>query len=274
MKLLLGFCLAVALIYLLICVFVYFRQEKLIFKPTQLPANHQFKFKNKFEELFIKSSDGKLLNGLLFKIEQPKGLIFYLHGNIGSLDSWGEVPKNYINLGYDIFIYDYRSYGKSEGQIKSQQQLFDDNQILYNEMKKIYSENSITILGHSLGSGMAAKLASENQPKSLILITPYYSMSNMVKSLYPYLPVFLLKYKLETYKFLKKCKMPVIIFHGDKDDLVPYDHSVRLMDVLKSDDRLITLKNQDHYRINDSEDYRNALKEVLHELNNENRVLK
>lgn len=213
--------------------------------------------------MFIEAADGKKINGLLFKVENSKGLVFYLHGNIGSLNSWGEVPQNYINLGYDVFIYDYRSFGKSGGEIKSQKQLFSDNQIVLDVLKKQYPESKIIILGHSLGTAMAAKLASENQVVQLILITPYYSMSGMVKRLYPYLPVFILKYKLPTWKYLKACKMPVVIFHGDKDDLVPYQDALKLKKFFKPGDRLITLKGQDHYRINDSNDYRNKLAEVI-----------
>lgn len=105
-------------IYILLCSILYFYQENLIFFPKNLEKNYKFNFEQKFEELHIKTTEGKLLNGLLFKANNSKGLIFYLHGNGGCISSWGEVAKTHTDLNYDIFIIDYRSYGKSEGQIK------------------------------------------------------------------------------------------------------------------------------------------------------------
>lgn len=256
LSLLVGFC-------FLSCVAVYLVQEKLIFKPKKLDRSHRFGFENNFEEMYIRAKDGKLLNGLLFRNRNSKGLVFYLHGNIGSLNSWGQVPKNYIDLGYDVFIFDYRSYGKSEGKIKSQQQLYDDNQTIYTELKKQYTENKIILLGHSLGSGMAAKLAADNQAEKLILITPYYSFTDLVKNLYPLLPTFILKYRFPTYKYLKKCNIPIVIFHGDRDELIDCEASYRLQKEFKPNDKLIILKNQNHRRINDNEQYKNELAKIL-----------
>src|SRR5918993_5029201 len=108
---------------------LYFNQEELIFFPTKLPANYTFSFSSNFEERYISTTNGKL-HGLLFKTgtDKPKGLIFYLHGNAGALDSWGEIADTYTNLNYDVFMLDYRGYGKSEGRISSEKQFHDDVQ--------------------------------------------------------------------------------------------------------------------------------------------------
>lgn len=250
-------------LYILLCLILFLIQEKLIFKPEKIAADQKFKFNQDFEELFVRAADGKRINGLLFSAKDSKGLIFYMHGNVGSLNSWGIAPTNYIRLNYDVFIYDYRSYGKSEGSISSEKQLFNDNQLMYDEIKKRYAEDNIIILGHSLGSGMATKLAADNRPKMLILLTPYYSMTKMMKNLYPYLPVFILKYKFATHKYLKNCKMPIVIFHGDADQLIDCSASIELSKDFKPGDRLAILKGQDHYRVNKNPDYRAELKKIL-----------
>ncbi|MGK4569130.1 hypothetical protein [Flavobacterium sp. 3HN19-14] len=82
---LIGFCL---IVHILALTFLYFFQEKLIFHASKLPANYQFHFKGNFEELNISVDNKTNLNGLLFKTESPKGLVFYLHGNAGTLDTW------------------------------------------------------------------------------------------------------------------------------------------------------------------------------------------
>lgn len=251
------------IVYVLICVIIYFFQEKMIFFPEKLGKDYKFRFNQPFEELTITTKDNKSLNAVLFKADQSKGLIFYLHGNAGSIDSWGEVAQAYRELNYDVLMLDYRGYGKSEGAISSQQQLFDDVQTTYDEVKKRYSEDKIVVLGYSLGSGPAARLASVNHPRLLILQAPYYSLTDMMKHSYPVIPTFLLKYKLETNRYIKECKMPAIIFHGDRDEVIYYQSSVKLKKWFKAADTLVTLTGQAHNGMTDNIQYRRAIAKLL-----------
>lgn len=253
----------VVILYIVLCGLLYFFQEKLIFFPQKLDKNYKFEFVQKFEELNIKSNDGKILNGLLFKADSSKGLIFYLHGNAGSLSTWGEVAKLYTELNYDVFIIDYRSYGKSEGNINGQNQLFEDNQIAYDELKKSYDENKIIILGYSIGTGLASKLASTNNPKMLILQAPYYNLTDMMKQRFSFIPTFILKYKFATNEYLKNCKMPVVIFHGNADEVIYYGSSLKLKEEFKKQDTLITLNGQGHNGMTDNLDYIIEMKKIL-----------
>lgn len=248
--------------YILICVFLYFFQERLIFFPDKLNRNFKFSFE-RFEELNIKTKDGKRLNGLLFTTDSSKGLIFYLHGNAGALNSWGEVAKRYTDLNYDVFVLDYRGYGKSEGSISSQAQLFEDVQSAYDEIKKRYDEQRIVVLGYSIGSGPAAKLASTNHSRLLILQAPFYNLTDVMKRTYPIIPTFLLKYKFETNEYLKNCKMPVVVFHGDRDEVINYRSSLKLKGVMKDTDTLIILNGQGHNGMTDHPQYVSAISTIL-----------
>lgn len=250
-------------LYFILCGFLYFFQEKLIFFPEKLDKNYQYNFLQNFEEINIKATDGKIINGLLFKAQKPKGVIFYLHGNAGNLSSWGDVAETYTHLNYDVFMIDYRSFGKSEGEITEQEQLFKDNQNAYNEVKKRYKEDKIIILGYSIGTGLAAQLASINHPKLLILQAPYYSLTDMMKKRFPFVPTFILKYKLATNDYLKNCKMPVIIFHGDQDEVIYYDSSIKLKEEFKKGDTLITLPKQGHNGITGNLVYQKELQKIL-----------
>ena len=87
-KILLRLSIVISAIYIIVCTLLYFNQESLIFFPKKLPANYSFKYKTKFEEKTILTSDKINLHGLLFKSDSAKGLIFYLHGNAGALDTW------------------------------------------------------------------------------------------------------------------------------------------------------------------------------------------
>ena len=119
------------------------------------------------------------------------------------------------------------------------------------------------MLGYSIGTGIAAEVAATNDPRLLILQAPYYSMVDMMKHTYPGVPTFILKYKLETNKFIKDCTMPIVIFHGNADEVIYYGSSLKLKPLLKRGDTLITLNGQGHNGITDNEDYLAAIKRIL-----------
>jgi pimeloyl-ACP methyl ester carboxylesterase len=242
--------------YILVCVLLYFSQEKLIFFPEKLNSDYRFTFNQNFNELNIKTEDGVLLSGILFKADSSKGLIFYLHGNGSSIPSWGEIARTYTDLHYDLFMLDYRGYGKSSGSISSEKQIFADVQTAYDTLKAVYKEDEIIILGYSIGTGPATKLASTSGAKLLILQAPYYSLTDMMKRKYSIIPRFLLKY-------IRECKMPVIVFHGDNDEVIDYSSSLALKKIFKPADTLITLKGQGHNGMSDNPEYLAELKRLL-----------
>ena len=261
----------IIMIYLLIGIVFYFNQEKLFFKPIKLAKNYTFKFNQDFEEIKSATKDGTILNSLLFKIKNSKGVIFYLHGNGNSLEKFGKLTPIYTNLGYDIFMTDYRGYGKTEGALSDENQLFEDNQFLYNELKKSYKEEDIIIIGYSLGSKLAAKSASENTPKLLVLRAPFYNFKDVANhttrltKLYPF--NYLSKYHFKTNEFIKLCKMPLLVFHGTEDEVVYYGSSVKLQKYFKPTDRLFSIEGEKHRPIIDNPLYIKELERFL--LNNE-----
>lgn len=250
-------------LYIILCILFYLFQETVLFHPQKLDKEFVFKFEQNFEQITIETAEKTLLHGLLFTADSTKGLIFYLHGNAGALDSWGHVAKYYTNLNYDVFILDYRGFGKSEGNIKSENQLFNDIQTVYDKIKERYSEDQIIVLGYSIGTGLATKLASTNSPKMLILQAPYYNMTNVIQSFCPIIPDFTVRYKLNTNRYITYCKMPIIIYHGNKDRTINYNNSLKLKELLKPNDTLIILDKQTHNGITENSEYLNSITEIL-----------
>jgi dienelactone hydrolase len=235
-----------------------------IFPAKRLNKKYLFKFPGRYEEHFIRVRDGILLNALLFHSDQmPKGVILYLHGNTGGMEKWGKLAPYYTVLGYDFMIVDYRGYGKSEGSIKNEGQLFDDLQITYDSLKNLYPQNKIVIMGYSIGTGPAAMLASSNQPEKLILDAPYYSLLDAVKQKYPAATSQDLAFYLETYSFLPKISCRIAIFHGDSDSEFYYGGSLKLKSLFKPGDTLITLKGQDHSDFERNAVYLASLQSIL-----------
>lgn len=249
----------------MVCMALYFFQEKFIFFPDKLPARFRFSFQPPFEEIEVKAGDGTQLSSLLFTTgqESAKGVIFYLHGNAGSLQSWGDAAAIYNRLGYDVLMMDYRGYGKSGGHITTEMQLHSDVEAVYNLLKQRYAEDRIIVLGYSIGSGLAARLACHQHPRMLILQAPYYSLTGVMQDAYPVLPSFILKYPLQTYKYIKTCQAPIVIFHGVQDKVIRYHHALQLKTLLKKTDMLITLDGVGHNGITNDPQYQMELQQIL-----------
>lgn len=247
----------ILLVYLLICSWFYFSQEKLLFNDSvKLKNNHIFKFTEPFQEHYITMKDNTKLHGVLFKAKQAKGLMLWLPGGRGMIDSIGTKAHLYTRLNYDFFILNYRGFGKSKGKISSENQLNEDLQTVYDYFKRKYPENNIIISGYSLGTGPASLLAANNHPKMLILNAPYYSMVELSKKAFPYIPVSLLqKYRFSVADNLLKTKCKVVIFHGEEDKKIPLEVSYRLKKNLKPTDLLFVLKNQGHDKLDDNQEY-------------------
>ena len=97
----------------------------------------------------------------------------------------GLIAEYFVTKGYDVLIMDYRTYGKSKGKL-SEKAFYDDAQYCYDYLLKQYSENEITIYGRSLGTGISTCLASKNNPKQMILETPYFIILDVAKHRFPF----------------------------------------------------------------------------------------
>jgi len=250
------------IIYFLFCGLLYVFQENIIFFPQKLDRNYQFEFDRDFEEIFVKTEDVVLLHSLLFKVNEPRGVVFYLHGNAGSLLNWASVADTYTDLDYDVYLLDYRGFGKSEGAISGEDQFYDDIQTAYDTLLNRYEEEKIVVLGYSIGTGPAAKIARDNNPALLILQAPYYSLSNLMRRTYPFIPTFLLKYQFPTNQFLEGVKAPIVVFHGTADGIIYHGSSIKLKEEYP-DIRLVLLEGQGHNGMTHNPDYRDELKRIL-----------
>jgi fermentation-respiration switch protein FrsA (DUF1100 family) len=250
--------------YLIISAMLYFLQEKLIFLPSKLPADYSYSFTQPFEEIFITTADGALLNGIHFKLEQPEGVIVYYHGNAGDLARWGDIALFFVDKNFDVIIMDYRTYGKSTGKL-SEEALYNDGQLFYEYALKHYDESVITLYGRSLGTGIATRVASENKPFQLILETPFYSLLDLGKSRFPYLPVqWFLKYPLKTYEYISEVSCPIAFFHGTEDSVVPYNSGLRLFNsVADNKNSFYTIKGGQHNNLKEFQVYRDGIQEIL-----------
>ncbi|MEX0609937.1 MAG: alpha/beta fold hydrolase [Balneolaceae bacterium] len=232
--------------YVLICTFFYFIQVSIIFGPSPLSQDFRYSYEFDFEERYFETEPGVKVHAIHAKADSSAGLVVYLHGNRGNNRANSDLYRLFLENDYDVLFPDYRGYGKSTGPLWNEDDLIGDVQYIYSKMKSEYEESSIIIVGYSLGSGIAASVASENDPKALVLWTPYYSMLDLKASSYSFLPDFLVRFPLRTDLALQQIEEPVYIFYAENDRVLPVDRALGLTDYLKDEDEYYILEGQGH----------------------------
>lgn len=248
--------------YTILCALIYAMQERLIFFPERDPPGTRYLFGVPVEEQHI-PVEGAQLHALLFRAPEPRGVILYLHGNAGSLRSWGAVAPDFVARGYDVLLVDYRGYGQSSGSIAGEAQLHADVAAVYAWVAARYPEEQIVLYGRSLGSGLAVRLAAERRPRLLILESPFYSLEAIARRQFPFLPPFLLKYPLRTWSWIGQVRCPVVIIHGTADEVVPFADGERLSASVTAPLRFHQVENGGHNDLSGLPAYWAAIDEAL-----------
>ncbi len=208
--------------------------------------------------------DGGIVNALHFEIPNSKGVVFYIKGNSRSIKGWGKFARDFIGKGYDFFILDFRGFGKSRGR-RTEGILYSDLQQVYKWLAGRYGEERIVLYGRSLGSGLAARIASWNRPHMLILDCPYYSFYYHIHRYGFWLPLrWLLRYHIRTDLFIRKVHCPIFIFHGKKDRLIPYRQSEMLRQLAPERIQLIPIEEAGHNNLPEFPEYHDLLYDILH----------
>ena len=250
-------------IYIGLMLLAYLLQEKLIFKPEKLAQDFTYKYNVPFRELFFDIEPGVRINGLHFYREKPEGLILYFHGNSRSIKGWGKYAQDFYRYNYDVILVDYRGFGKSTGK-RSESAMLADMQFVYERLKEQYPEEHLIMYGRSMGSGFAAKLASDNRPRYLILDAPYYSFSKVVERFLPIFPVWLLlRFRMRTDKWIQKVRCHTYILHGTKDRLIPIRHSIDLQKINPKKITLIRIEGGGHNDLPTFPEYHNFIRDIL-----------
>lgn len=228
-------------------------QERLLFAPHLLPADHAFDLGADVQERWI-AVPGARLNALHLRLPQARGVVFFLHGNSGNLQSWFVNADFYRRANVDLFMVDYRGYGKSTGHIESEAQLHADVRAAWDAVAPLYAGKKRVIYGRSLGSGLAAALSADVQSELTVLVSPYESMLALTADHYPLVPGWVVRYPLRTDLALPRIKSPLLLVHGERDTLIRPEHSQRLLALVPGAQRLL-VPGAGHNDLQRSESY-------------------
>ena len=208
--------------YLIVVMFIFFYQRKLLYHPSENNYLDETNLNHKIEKIYIQS-DTELVSWYYNNNKSYKTILFF-HGNAGKLDNRVYKLNELAKLNINYLIVAYRGFSGNQGK-PSEEGIYKDS----NAAKKWLNENGINdkniiLYGESLGTAVAVDLASKNNFAGIILESPFTSMIKLAKKYYPYLPVtILLKDKYESENKLKKINAPILIMHGKKDTIVPFE---------------------------------------------------
>ncbi len=244
--------------------FFYFFQEKFIFlNGKKLSKDFVYDFPQTFQEVNLTTSDNQSINALHFTVDEPKGVILFFHGNKGNLERWGTIVPYLLDYGYDVFVMDYRNYGKSSGDF-AEDKMYQDALLAYDHLVKSNKEEQIVVYGRSLGAAFASEVGSKRNPKHVILEAPFYNMKRATRFYFALSPTFLLKYQFENNKRVGEIQSPVTFFHGDADETTSYPQSKELFDLVTSAEKeFVTLPTGTHHNLPNFPSYKSVLKQIL-----------
>jgi len=240
-------------LYIFATGYMYIQQRSFIFHPT--------KASNISSELEVKfKHDNETLSGWVTR-PGKKNALLYLGGNAEKIEN--NIPfykKEFPH--YTTYFISYREYGKSTGKA-TEENLLNDALYIFDQISK--NHENITIVGRSLGSGVASHVASHRNVAKAILVTPYDSIQNIALRRYPMLPIpILLKHKFESWKKVKKITAPTLILIAETDKVVPRQHTENLIKHFKKiDPKVVTIKDSNHGSIINKVEYKNLLKSFI-----------
>ena len=231
---------------------MYLLQRKLLYYPTgKIPHSFpQLKLVNQNESIeVIVLNKGK------------NEAVLYFGGNAESVIYNAEDFLKSFPL-HTVYLLNYRGYGESTGH-PTENGIFSDALLLYDKIQEQHQK--ISVIGRSLGSGVAVYLASERPLHKMALITPYDSIKSLGQSKYIIFPVFLLlKDKYDSLSRVKHIHAQTIVLVAENDEIIPKKHSLRLINEFPPEQVTAkTIKNSGHNDISQKEEYYQYLKDFL-----------
>ncbi len=227
-------------------------QRKLIFHPVPLTGVTPKNYGVRYQDVSFPSGDGVTLTGWYIRHPQDGSnhpMLLYCHGNADCVSQLAEVSRIFYNFGFDELIFDYRDYGGSSKGPLSEKAVDGDALAAYQWLKaRGFQDRRIMVWGHSLGSSVAAWLATQTQPAGLILEGAFPSIYAVSRLRNPWLFIFpsLIWDKFETGRYVVERTCPLLEIHAEKDTIIPIQLGQRVFAAAAEPKKWITITGIDH----------------------------
>lgn len=212
--------------------FVRYLESVSVFYPTRQIDIFPDHLGLPFEEIFLKTQDGVILNGWFIENPQASSSVIFFHGNAGNIGDRLDKILTFYELGLNVFIIDYRGYGKSQGK-PSEEGMYQDATATYDYLvtRKDINPQRIIVYGASLGGVAAIDLATKRDLAALIIDSSFTSAADMCKRIYPFVPTVLMTTKMDSQDKIKKVKIPKFFIHSLDDEVVPFKLGQKLFEL-------------------------------------------
>lgn len=244
-------------------------EDKFIFYPVSEIGQTPIDAGLPFNDIYFTTSDGVRLNGWFVSHPGANTTLLWFHGNAGNISHRVEnIRLLHDKVAINIFIFDYREYGRSEGKVSEEGTYKDGEAALkYLRAREDVEPKRIVFFGRSLGAAVAAEMATRHECLALILETPFASIREMARVTFPFLPIGpFLRTRYDTVEKVKKIKAPLLVLHGDRDDIVPFAQGKKVFDAALEPKEFYTIpgaRHNDTYIVG-GDAYFTVLKDFIH----------
>lgn len=229
-------------------------ESAITYHPVRYAPGPAWQLPAEAEEVWFTAADGVKLNGWFLHAQgQPSlGTVLYCHGNGGNLTSVKKLAGQLVQRGLDVLIYDYRGYGRSEGQLSDEWALYRDGDAAYDYLTKGRGvrPEKLAIYGLSLGTTVAIDVASRHRCGALVVEAGLSSAREMATVAVPWLPGWmhwLARNRFESARKLAAVKSPVLIAHGTADEVIPVAQGRHLFAAAPEPKKLMIVPGGTHW---------------------------
>ena len=226
---------------------IYFPERKIVSSPAFLSLP--------FEDIYFKTSDAVELNGWFIPAKDASNTLLYAHGNAGNIGNRLDKIILFHKLGINVFIFDYRGYGKSKGR-PDEKGLYTDGKAAYDYLilQKKISPDEIILYGESLGGAVAIDLATKVDAKALISEGTFTCVKDMAKTMYPFVPSALFVSRFDSLAKIQGVAIPKLIIHSLDDEMIPFSLAEKLFQAASPPKQLLKIKGEHNSAFIDSQE--------------------
>ncbi|MFQ5602306.1 MAG: alpha/beta hydrolase [bacterium] len=234
----------------LLVLFIRLMENKLIFFPFKYPRGYwqPDSLGMQVEECFFNTADGLRLHGWLLQRNSSVPTLLWCHGNAGNITDRLDNLARLAKLPLNIFIFDYRGYGKSEGS-PNEAGVYRDAEAAFDYLnsRKDIDAQKIILFGRSLGGAVAVDLATKRPCAAVILESTFTSARDMAKAAFGLIPIHLIiKTKFNSLAKIRNIQVPLLCFHGSRDSTVPFKLGRKLFEAANQPKEFYPIQNADH----------------------------
>lgn len=264
-----GIVVLVGILYLMLCLYLYAVQQKLLYYPNLAGRELQASpadINLPYESVNLLTSDNVQLHGWFIPAGNERGTLLFFHGNAGNISHRLDSIRIFNRLGLSVLIIDYRGYGQSQGRV-SEEGTYRDAEAAWRYLveERNVAPTEIIVFGRSLGGAIAARQAEKNTPAALIMESVFTSVPDMAAGLYPVFPVRLLsRFDYDAKGAVEKVSCPVLIIHSPDDEIIPFENGLALFEAAREPKSFLEIHggHNDGFMISRSI-YENGLKEFF-----------